>query len=477
MSSPELRWRMARVLGVSAALLVPLFWVPRIMAGDLLSHVYNAWLSLELKRQPVPGLVTAWQYSNVLVDWVLTGLMEVLGPVWAERLTVAVCVLVFFWGAFAFLAEVSGRAPTHLIPVLAVLAYGWVFHMGFFNFYASLGMCLLALALLRRRSGWARGLALGLGGLAVLAHPHPVLAAVCFAGYRALAERLTPRRRAGLFSLSVVGLAVVPLVLRRLTRTMWDPEQFFNALGVDQAWVFGRAFGWVSLGLLGVWGVWLVRRIREEGGRAFVERPEVQLYALGVVAVVALPTAVVMPDPPVVLSFIAERLSLWVAVVGWAVVGAVVPRRSEVVLVSAVAVLFFGLLLREHRALYRMEKDMGQVLEQLPPGQRVVWVAPLRDERVPALLHLIDRACIGRCYSYANYEPPTRVFRVRATGPNPWVMHRYEDVVAALQGEYVVQAQDAPVWALRACSGGRLVLGGPLREGELARPRCPSERP
>ena len=37
--------------------------------------------------------------------------------------------------------------PTHLMPGVAMLAYGWVFHMGFFNFYLALGLCFWALAI------------------------------------------------------------------------------------------------------------------------------------------------------------------------------------------------------------------------------------------------------------------------------------------------------------------------------------------
>ena len=40
---------------------------------------------------------------------------------------------------------------------------------------------------------------------------------------------------------------------------------------------------------------------------------------------------------------------------------------------------------------------------------------------------MIDRACIGRCYSYSNSEPSTGQFRVRVTGPTPIVAATYKD--------------------------------------------------
>ena len=66
-------------------------------------------------------------------------------PELGQRLAVSLAVLIFVWGALAFVSKVSGRRAWHLLPCLTMLAYGWVFHMGFFNFYLSLGLCFWAL--------------------------------------------------------------------------------------------------------------------------------------------------------------------------------------------------------------------------------------------------------------------------------------------------------------------------------------------
>ena len=44
-------WLLA--VGISLLLLIPCFWQPLIIAGDLDSHVYNAWLARQIERLPL----------------------------------------------------------------------------------------------------------------------------------------------------------------------------------------------------------------------------------------------------------------------------------------------------------------------------------------------------------------------------------------------------------------------------------------
>src|SRR6267378_61181 len=135
-----LREQAAAYLLISIVLLVPCFWHSRIQAGDLGSHVYNAWLAQLIERHQISGLSVARQWDNILFDVLLLHLGNLFGFVAAEKIVVSVAVLVFFWGCFSFLAEVSGRPPWNLAPYLFVLAYGYVFHMGFMNYYLSIGL-------------------------------------------------------------------------------------------------------------------------------------------------------------------------------------------------------------------------------------------------------------------------------------------------------------------------------------------------
>src|SRR5438093_10769106 len=87
----------------SALVLIPCFWQSRIQAGDLSSHIYNAWLAQLIAAGQAPGLVIARQTTNVLFDLILSGLFAAFGSEAAQRIAAGLSVLVFAWGAFAFL--------------------------------------------------------------------------------------------------------------------------------------------------------------------------------------------------------------------------------------------------------------------------------------------------------------------------------------------------------------------------------------
>src|SRR5207237_3803197 len=118
-----------------------------------------------------PGLYLAKQWDNILFDVMLLGLAKVAGFATAQRIAVSVCVLVFFWGVFAFVSAVTERPPWSLTPPIAMLAYGYSFSMGFMNYYLSLGLACFGLAILwrARRIDWIAAVPFAL--LSMLAHP------------------------------------------------------------------------------------------------------------------------------------------------------------------------------------------------------------------------------------------------------------------------------------------------------------------
>src|SRR6266404_9620227 len=148
-----------RILLLFAVLAVPCFWHRRIEAGDLASHVYNAWLAQLIEKGQAPGLYLVGRWDNVLFDFMLLRLGKFVGYSVAEKIAVYASVLIFFWGAFAFVAAVTERVPWFLAPCIAMLAYGYSFNMGFMNYYLSLGLACFGLALFWRAQGrgWIYG--------------------------------------------------------------------------------------------------------------------------------------------------------------------------------------------------------------------------------------------------------------------------------------------------------------------------------
>src|SRR5581483_5632654 len=133
--------------------------------------------------------------------------------------------------------------------------------------------------------------------------------------------------------------------------------------------------------------------------------------ALTSAGVFLLPTVILIPGYRHALVYVAERMSLPAGVCLCAVL-AVAPllplQRYAIFLVTAV---FFACLFHDERSLNRLEARIDRAVAQLPPGQRVVSSIQDSTLRANALTHMIDRACIGHCYSYANYEPSTAQFR------------------------------------------------------------------
>src|SRR6266403_4987533 len=78
---------------ISIALLAPCFWHRRIEAGDLGSHVYNAWLAQLVEKGQAPGLYFAKQWNNVLFDFLLLKTANVVGLGAAQKIVVPLCVL------------------------------------------------------------------------------------------------------------------------------------------------------------------------------------------------------------------------------------------------------------------------------------------------------------------------------------------------------------------------------------------------
>src|SRR6516165_9274056 len=80
------------VTALSVLLLVPCFWHRHIQAGDLGSHIYNAWLAQLVERHEVSGLRVVPQWNNVLFDLLVLRTADVLGFVAAERIAVSLAV-------------------------------------------------------------------------------------------------------------------------------------------------------------------------------------------------------------------------------------------------------------------------------------------------------------------------------------------------------------------------------------------------
>jgi hypothetical protein len=466
---PEAVASVRRYALVTLLVLAPCFWQTRLQASDLLSHIYNAWLARLVASGRAPGLTIVSQSTNVLFDWLLSGLMEALGPAAAQRIAVALAVLIFFWGAFAFIEAVAGRRPWALAPVIAIMSYGWVFHAGFFNFYLSLGLCFWAMSLIWKPQRRRMAAAVALFAVAWLGHYLPVLWSIAILGYAWLAARIRPAARSRLLALSVVGLIGVHIATRAIMIVQWYRSQVLLTTGADQAFVFDGKYYLCSVGLVLAFSLLFIELVMRSGLRTVVSGIPFQICALSAAIVTIVPTAIAIREWQA--AFIAERMSLPLGICVCALLGGVTVGRIPRAAIGAVTLFYFGLLYRDERLLNQFEDRLERAAARIPPGRRVISAIDDPDLRVNALTHMIDRVCLGRCYSYANYEPSKAQFRIRAVAASPLVASTYGDSWDMQSGTYVVKERDLPLYAVTLDDAGHMVIQE-LHAGE----RMPAKR-
>jgi hypothetical protein len=386
----------------------------------------------------------------------VTGVQTCALPI-SQRVSVSIAVLVFVWGAFAFVSAVSRRRPWHLLGCIAMLAYGWVFHMGFFNFYLSLGLCFWVLALLWEPTAKRIAAAVPVIVLAYLAHALPVVWTIGLLAYLLVARHISARGRAGVTGAWLLSMVVFHIVIGRTLPSTWSVRQIAVSTGLDQVWVFDGKYYVVLMGLLLVWGLLFLEMLHRTGGRQIVDGIPFHLCVISAMAVSILPGAVLIPGFHHALAFIAERMSLGVGICVCALLGGARPQAFVRYAILLVVLVFFCFLYRDERALNSFEDRMQDTVAQLSPGQRVVNGIDDPNLRVNALTHMIDRVCLGRCFSYANYEPSTAQFRIRIAGPSPIVTANYGDSFKLQRGTYVLKESDVPLYKLDLANG-RLVL-------------------
>ena len=443
---------------ISTLLLGPCFWHRYIVAGDLDSHMYNAWLAQLIERGQAPGLWIASQWSNMLFDITVSNLGNIFGLPAAEKIAVSLAVLLFFWGEFSLVAACTRRAPWFLAPVLATLAYGWTFQAGFLNFYISLALSFFSLAIFWRGRGAERHLALAFAPFIWMAHPLGLAWLIAAAGYILIAEHLPGRAQILLVSACAVLLALVSWYLMKYLPGPSASLPGLAANGSNQLLLFEPRYLLPTRLLLAFSIASLLTDIlwkRDQPPTWSAYALPLQLYIVAILGVSMLPDAVGTSSSPAPLTLLTPRLSSICAIFGCCLLGAARPRKWHLIGFSAIAIIYFSFLYKDTATLVRMEGQAEQLVSHLPLGSRVISTFR-RPANIQLLSnHIVDRACIGRCFSYGNYEPATRQFRVRASPRNTIVAMNLEAAIATQDPHYVVPPQDPPLFEIYWCGGDK----------------------
>ena len=452
-----LRRRRWLVLAVSAAVLIPCFWHRRIEAGDLASHVYNAWLAQLIEKGQAPGLYIVRQWDNILFDVMVLGLSKAVGFAAAQRIAVSVSVLMFFWGVFALISAVTEEPPWFLTPGIAMLSYGYSFSMGFINYCLSLGLACFGLAIVwrPRRVDWVGGAIFAI--LTLAAHPIGFLWLLGMVAYMRLRSRLPGWWKPALPLTAVAGFYAVYWYTRNRPDLSadWGRGPFYLYNGADQLVLYGKRY--IALAAASFcFGVACVAvnsfaRPRETGFWKRVELP-LEWYAVAFCATALLPENL-RPSPDAGwIGLLGSRLTTISAIFGLCVLGCLKPRKWHLAGFGVCALIFFAFLYQDTGWLNRLETNAEALTRRLAPGTRVlVTIDALPGSRIQFIHHSVERACIGHCFSYENYEPASREFRVRVREGSPVVTSSTDAAEDMASGEYEVDQSDLPLKQIYQC--------------------------
>jgi hypothetical protein len=235
----------------------------------------------------------------------------------------------------------------------------------------------------------------------------------------------------------------------------WDRGPFYLYNGADQLGLFGTRYFWLAgaaffFGLVCA-GTDLYLRWKENEWWLQFQLP-FELYVVTFCATALLPESLRPSLQGGWIGLLGSRLTSISAIFGLCVLGYLKPRKWHLAGFSICAVVFFALLYQDTGWVNQMEANAEKLVADLPPGTRVIVTirAPV-DSRIAFVSHAVERACIGHCFSYSNYEPSSGEFRVRVQKGSPVVTSSTDDAEDMASGEYEVDETDLPLKQIYQC--------------------------
>jgi hypothetical protein len=175
-------------------------------------------------------------------------------------------------------------------------------------------------------------------------------------------------------------------------------------------------------------------------------RTPLELWTILLIAAPLVPAAIWLPEYTAAVSAINTRLSSLTAILGLCILGAVTPRKWIFGGLSAIALIFFALQYRDTGVLNSMEQQTESLVAGLPFGSKVAYTIDFGESSRVNSRHFVDRACVGHCFAYSNYEPGSKQFRVRLSPTGSSIVSGSGFDLE--HGSYVVREQDLPLYQI-----------------------------
>jgi hypothetical protein len=240
----------------------------------------------------------------------------------------------------------------------------------------------------------------------------------------------------------------------------WDRGPFYLYNGADQLGLYGTryiavAFAGFFLGVIFV--VLDFYQRRHEGSLWKTFELPFELYFVAFCATSLLPENLRPSVDAGWIGLLGSRLTSISAIFGFCVLGTLRPKKWHLAGFGACALAFFSFLYQDTGWLNRLETNAEKLVSALPPGTRVIAaIGAPPDSRIRFIGHAVERACIGHCFSYANYEPASGEFRVRVRKGSPVATASTDDAEDMASGEYEVDDADLPMKQIYQCDANDL---------------------
>ena len=272
----------------------------------------------------------------------------------------------------------------------------------------------------------------------MLAHPLGLAWMVGAAAYIALAEMMPARYQPLLLIAAGASLALARFYFWHHYIVQAQDAAFYHFHGADQLLLFGPRYQIPEIAL--IWfalfsvAVDVITRRHEHG--LWTSTPyRLELYAHSFLAALLLPEGIRLPSG---CSFGASDRAADFRCRGGVLLRAGSDASAQMApdRICRNRCRVFHFVYQDTATLNAIEVQAEQLVRTLPPNQRIFATIKRLDGSRIIIQHIADRACIGYCFSYGNYEPGSGEFRVRALPGNAYVMPEYDTVIDMEDGSY-----------------------------------------
>ena len=294
-----------------------------------------------------------------------------------------------------------------------------------------------------------------------MAHPIGFFWALATLGYVAIRRVLPGWWKAVLPAAAATVFAGIRWYLHRRTDLTVDWQSglpFWQSNGSDQLMVYGDRYATLAW-MLVVFGMICfvaegISRSRDPAWWKALVLPA-ELYFVAMFATATLPENLRVSLYAAWIGLLVSRLTTISAIFGFCVLGCVRPRTWRLAGFAALAAAYFLYLYQDTKTLNRLEANTEKLVWSVPKGTRIVpTIVADPDWRAEFVAHVADRACVGRCFVYSNYEPSSGQFRVRVARSGSWIVTESADDAEDMQGGgYEIQQSDLPLKQLYQCGG------------------------